>query len=588
MSLVAVFNRIWIFTFFSIVTIILICDLSFYSYFQDHINVLFFGLFEDDTKAVLTTIWKNYNVPLWGGLIFLIYFLFWKLLKKIFTFERIDLNYMRPWDTKKLAVVFVGLLVVLAFFMRGNFTRLPLSIEDSRIGAVPSINHLSLNGVIALNRAIKIRSIYGKDDIHYLRKNGYKKISEALYDLGIHGDDLNSIGRVTATDAVLTANPPHVMMVVVESLGAYWWNFQSPDFNFLSSFEKHIKEDTFVLNLMPSDNGTIGSITSIISGLPLRPGSRVLSEGRYMKTSLPSAFHRPYLQSGYETNFIYGGKLGWRQLGDYLLGQKYDHVVGADEIKTYLQLDKTLSPSDIGNEWGIFDEYLFKYINERLKNAQKPQFFMVLTTTNHPPFEVPSHYVPLPLKLSAEQLNLFSKPADEVLQRFKTLQYTNHVIGEFLTEVKNSPLKDKVVFAVTGDHSFWISKKVENSESVLRYRVPFYLYVPTPLKKYSFPNHLVGSHIDMAPTLYELTLSNAYYWSLGRPLFKHHSVGINGAGGLTINQEAVVFEDKSYCYDYNQFPLTDICDESQSHQKIKQYRKALMSVTDEFLRSQVR
>ena len=38
-----------------------ICDYGFYSYFQDHLNILFFGFFEDDTMALLTTIWKNYN-----------------------------------------------------------------------------------------------------------------------------------------------------------------------------------------------------------------------------------------------------------------------------------------------------------------------------------------------------------------------------------------------------------------------------------------------------------------------------------------------------------------------------------------------
>jgi magnesium-transporting ATPase (P-type) len=49
-----------------------ICDLSFYSFFQDHINILFYGLFEDDTSAVLESIWKDYPV-VWIGLGIIVY-----------------------------------------------------------------------------------------------------------------------------------------------------------------------------------------------------------------------------------------------------------------------------------------------------------------------------------------------------------------------------------------------------------------------------------------------------------------------------------------------------------------------------------
>jgi hypothetical protein len=46
-------------------TLLLIClavDTGYYSYFQDHINVLIFGLLDDDTLALLRTFWKNYAV----------------------------------------------------------------------------------------------------------------------------------------------------------------------------------------------------------------------------------------------------------------------------------------------------------------------------------------------------------------------------------------------------------------------------------------------------------------------------------------------------------------------------------------------
>jgi hypothetical protein len=66
-----------------LIPFILICDLGFYSFFQDHINILFFGFIEDDTIALLNTIWKNYPVGP-GLIVFVLYWLvFLSFLAKV-------------------------------------------------------------------------------------------------------------------------------------------------------------------------------------------------------------------------------------------------------------------------------------------------------------------------------------------------------------------------------------------------------------------------------------------------------------------------------------------------------------------------
>ena len=54
----------YLFIAYFIVTILLLADFGFYSYFKNHINLLFFGLFEDDTKTLMETFLQNYNVVL--------------------------------------------------------------------------------------------------------------------------------------------------------------------------------------------------------------------------------------------------------------------------------------------------------------------------------------------------------------------------------------------------------------------------------------------------------------------------------------------------------------------------------------------
>ncbi|MDR1195992.1 MAG: hypothetical protein LBL00_05900, partial [Endomicrobium sp.] len=60
--------------------LILLCiDFGFYSYFQNHLNILVFGFFEDDTAALISTFYENYNLFLIGigfiSLFVLIFFL---------------------------------------------------------------------------------------------------------------------------------------------------------------------------------------------------------------------------------------------------------------------------------------------------------------------------------------------------------------------------------------------------------------------------------------------------------------------------------------------------------------------------------
>ena len=43
---------------------LLIVDIGYFSFYNDRINVLIFGIFEDDTMALIKTFWKNYPV-LW-------------------------------------------------------------------------------------------------------------------------------------------------------------------------------------------------------------------------------------------------------------------------------------------------------------------------------------------------------------------------------------------------------------------------------------------------------------------------------------------------------------------------------------------
>lgn len=564
-----------------------VCDYGFYSFFQDHINILFFGFFEDDTRALIITIFKNYNVPLYATILFFLHFGLYRLIKFMFSPYEFDLK-ARPFSFK-MPLVFLSGIVLLALAGRGNFTRLPLSVEDAHISENEFINEVALNGALTLNRALKIRKTFGKDQYDYLRSFGFHSWEEAFK--AVRGkesqsDDISQSLKVRSKpNQVAKARPPHVVLVVMESFGTYWNDMDSKDFQILGGLKDHFEKGILFKNFLPSENGTIGSIVSVATSQVLRPGARFLSESEFMRTPLSSAGHLPFKESGFDTHFVYGGKLGWRDLGKYLSTQKYDKLWGADEMREAMPELNNFSEKDLGNEWGIYDEYLYSFIEEQLRTATRPQFFLVLTTSNHPPFEYPSSYQPRPLKLNDEIMANITVDKDLARKRFSGLQYGNQKMAEFLTRINQSSLTENTIVALTGDHSFWIAKGVGFEQEFKRYAVPFYLTIPEAYRPSQVDTSKFGSHEDIFPTLINLALHEKTYVKLGEDMFSEESDAINSTG-LIANKNGAFHHDKFWKWADLEKQILEPTESTPELEEMVRRGRGLVGLTDAYLKSE--
>lgn len=570
--------------FYFILAWLYVCDYGFYSFFQDHINILFFGLFEDDTIALMISIWKNYNVILWAIFLFVVHYTSYRLIKLMFSPYEFDLK-IKKFDWRVPVIFSVG-LVFLAFAARGNFTRLPLSIEDAHISKNDFINKVSINGPLSLNRAYKIRKTHGTGNFDYLKRSGFSSWQEAYKAVFRKEAGKNLFTSLTHTSAYnpkLEETKPHVVLLVMESFGSYWNDHNSDSFNLLGELKTHFDQDILFKNFLPSENGTIGSIVSITTGQVIRPGARFLSESEFMKTYIRSSGHLPYKEQGYQTHFVYGGKLGWRDLGKFLVVQEYDHLWGADEIKEAIPELNNLLGANLGNEWGIFDEYLYTFLEEKLKTADAPQLFVVLTTSNHPPFEVPKTYKPLPLEMSDEMSSKITISKEMALLRFRGLQYSNHKAGEFISRIKKSALGNKTVIGLTGDHSYWIAKGVGSDEEFRRYAVPFYIYAPESLSPAKYDKDNFGSHEDIFPTLYHVSLSNQKYLKLGENLFTETGYAVNSSG-LVASKKGAYHHKKFWKWKSLDGQILE--ESADKIPELEEHQAGMISITDLYLKEE--
>lgn len=512
-------RRLWIFLLLFL-SLILAADFAFYGYFQDHLNVLIFGLIQDDTNAILKTVWRNYPIL--------------KILLGIYFLYRLtDFGLTRLWGHLSIfnlpAPRWRRSLVACSFLAvglgaRGTLGLFPLEIMHTAISSHAFINTLSFNGAHAFVRALQIYEYQRQNWNENLLRLGYQKAPEqALIDFAGHPLNssakpwIESVTKRTGKKKTFSQTP-HVVVLLMESWGSDWMTFQTPHFDVLGAFAAHKDADLFTPDLMPSSVATIGSLGSLAVDLPHRLYSPFLTESSYLHVAFSTAPARLFKSQGYQTHFIYGGNPGWRSIDKFLPRQGFDVIHGDQQIREKFQ---GISEAEIFHDWGVYDEFVFQYAEKLLTEAKQPQFLFILTTSNHPPYTLPPHFEPLPLDFSAaiSDLLIGDKMLDQ--DRLKVYQYANQQLGLFMNSLKSGPLAAKTIVAATGDHSFYI-RSYDKLEILEKWSVPFYLYIPDAFKDSARKTLSIGNHIDIFPTLYNLVFSEVTYKSFGSDLLAAH------------------------------------------------------------------
>ena len=97
-----------------------------------------------------------------------------------------------------------------------------------------------------------------------------------------------------------------------------------------------------------------------------------------------------------------------QRIGDFVPRQGFDHVYGEGDFDS-----QTPKP-----DWGVYDEYLFQFVYDILINSNTPQFILFFTTTNHPPFELPSSFAHPQLIMGESLKNMIRGNEDLAQKRF--------------------------------------------------------------------------------------------------------------------------------------------------------------------------
>ncbi|UPR52319.1 sulfatase-like hydrolase/transferase [Vibrio cyclitrophicus] len=498
----------------------------YYKTYSNHFDIFMFGLVEDDTAAVLLTMWQDYPIIMMSFLSLFITMVLSKLTIRVWRSIK-----TKAFPQQNILVTVGTLFITIAVYFvlaRGSIGTFPLKQYHANVSSYEVLNKVTPNAFLALDWA---KSAHKKSAT-------FAPVSKPLYEQQTQ-EVLGQSYPIyqTAKNQYLEDNKPNVVFALMESMGTNLLiedNGKTTDL--LGSFRTHYENDFSFERFLPGTGGTINSIVMML----FHSNVNSISHGQEQKTPLSGSAFLPYKKAGYKVIYITGGSPLWRNLKYYMPIQGVDEFYSEDDI-----YEAFPESTEHASTWGAPDEFAFKLAKKLLEENTQPVMVMIQTQTNHPPYQIPSNYSPRSIEVSEYALKKMSLNEENSRKIYETYQYSSNALGDFISSIKSSELNKNTIISASGDHRLRNYSISYPKDLGVAHAVPFYLYVPKTIldnSNYQYQSNRIGSHRDIFPTLYNFSLSGTKYTSLGgRNLLAEHDSKVPYAytSGVTFTSKGV-------------------------------------------------
>ncbi|HUU45579.1 MAG TPA: sulfatase-like hydrolase/transferase [Acidobacteriota bacterium] len=549
-----------------IVTAVLLSIVAFgyYRTFGDIFNEMFFGIYYDDTGAILSTIRSEFPViPIVLLALVLIvagYFVVGHFLRHEFLKRGTVERHIATVGRKIVVTIIAALFVLVA--ARGSVGKRPVQRLDGGITTDLFLNKAVFNPIYALKSALKD---------HRLLLSA-KGIEEFCPD-----GDLWGAARVVCPTAANPGNiddcllkyaqgpkghpARHIFVIIGEAYDTWPMLDEYASLRLTESLKALGDSGVFVRQFLPAATRTMWSLAPIFTGLA--------NAGVYVnyqpsgRTPFPSSAAATFQRLGYRTRLFYGGYLTWQRIGEFAEAQGFEETYGAAHIGLWTS----------NNTWGVDDEYVYDFVMRTVQD-DTPSFNVILTTTYHLPYDIDVWAKGYPVRTVPDDLESVWDGSVE-LKWLGHLWYADHYLGAFIRQT--TARLPASVFAATGDHAshLFVNARRPFYEKA---SVPLVLYGPEVLGGFKPSRELVGSHLDIVPTLIELAAPKGFaYHAIGQDILSPDHLPLGFARGRVIGPDFVVdFGDNTGIHPVAGRPLPDPLPDLQ---EIRRRHDALLALS---------
>ncbi len=375
-------------------------------------------------------------------------------------------------------------LVLLVFAARGGFASEPLRWGDAFFSESPFANHLALNGMFTLGRGAW-DTIYQKDAFWSTRQPAAQAVATTNNMLLLPGDTPVASAeypllRRPATAPHTEHRPKNVVVILMESFAArYCGALYGSRFGLTPEFDRLAEKGVLFTRAFANGTHTHQGVYATLTSFPNLPGYEYLMkmmEANQEFSGLPTLLEH----HDYQSVFLYNGLFSWDNKEGFFRNHGIDRFIGTEDYVDPVFRDPV---------WGVSDADVYRRANQEFAAmaGTKPFFGVILTLSNHAPFNLPD---PLPFARVVT--------GDHLEGRFNGMRYADWALGEFFRQARREAYFNDTLFVITGDHGFAVPPNI-TPMGLTRFNVPLLFYAPGQLAPQR--RDTVASQVDIGPSI---------------------------------------------------------------------------------------
>lgn len=463
------------------VAVVNVVDVFYFDYYATRLSYSLVSYFFENFKENFLMLWKGFPLPwvLLGALV-----LFVLLLAGIGRMFRAVGMEPKRWPRVALVVV---TFTVLSFLYYGPpFWRLTTFSSEAML------NQAASNGAYTLAKSFSVSRSFPKDLFPFDEEELMQSMdgNVAL----VCSDEEVLMGSVSPTlrkfkQPKELERQKNVVVIIGESFSATLTEALGQDErSYAPCFDALCKEGALFSHCFSNGPRTQNGIVSVLSGFPSVLGSSLI---RRRGTNAFFTLAEALKEAGYETNFIHNGDVDYDDMRNYLLQGGFQNIYGGERFDTWR----------FKNDWGVCDEDMFDLAFKVISEAQRPHLSVILTMSNHEPFDIPPY---------------FSATHPEVLGFQKSraaYYYSDYAFGTFMEKLKTLPDYENTLVLRTADHG----EVYFDEDHQFRY-----LHIPALFLNASCRDtvlNVVCSQMDFATTILSEIGYKGAFPCIGRNLF---------------------------------------------------------------------
>ncbi|HLO58102.1 MAG TPA: sulfatase-like hydrolase/transferase [Bacteroidales bacterium] len=306
-------------------------------------------------------------------------------------------------------VFIVGLLIIP---IRGGLGVSPVNTGSVYFSSNSFANHAAVNVMWNFGQSV-VENKETRNPYVFHKEKNYESVLLDLY-------------RSGTPDSILKIKRPNIILLILESFSAKLIEPLGGTPNITPKFNEMSKHGVLFSQLYSTDSRTDKGVATVISGYPVLEAIPIMKYSE--KTQNLAFLSKALIDAGYHTSFLYGGDVDFANMRSYFVNGGFQKITSESDFPASVRTGK----------WGVPDHYVYNRFLEDIKADTGTWFKVMLTLSNHEPFEIPGK----------------PKFGDKTLTEkfYSSAFYADSCLGDFIRRFRESGQWDNTLIIMVADH----------------------------------------------------------------------------------------------------------------------------------------